>query len=256
MSLVALCEAPGTSVSTTVGLLVASSMPAGQPVVFAECDPSGGDLAGWARLYATPSWRSAVAAGDRSWSGLQSHVQHLPSGLSVLVSPSRAAEARVVVREAESRFAPMLAAMSDVAVVADCGRVVDGAPAWTRSAAFVLLLVRQAGTSAAATVARVDRAVEVAGLLHQTAGRVGLVVVGGRPYQPGEIAEMVDCDLLGVLPEDPAGAGLVAGAWTVGRGPSRSPLARAARPIAARIVESLAAGSPVAGGVRRQEVET
>jgi hypothetical protein len=256
MSLVAVCQGPGTSVSTTSGLLVASSMPAGQPVIFAECDPSGGDLTGWARLYATPSWRSAVAAGDRSWSGLQSHLQQLPSGLSVMVSPSRAAEARIVVREAESRFAPMLAAMSDVAVVADCGRVVDAAPAWTRSAQFVVLLVRQAGTSAAATVARVDRAVETAGLLQQIDGRVGLVVVGARPYRPEQIAEMVDCDLVGVLPEDPAGAGLVAGAWTVGRGVSRSPLARAARPIAARIVEALAGGLPVAGGVRRQEVET
>jgi hypothetical protein len=47
-------------------------------------------------------------------------------------------------------------------------------------------------------------------------------------------------DVFAVLPEDPAGAALAAGAWTVGRGAARSPLARAAAPVAERLVDALA----------------
>ena len=62
MTLVALCEAPGTSASTTSALALAALAPEGCPTIVLECDPSGGDLAGWAGLHGNPSWSSAVAA--------------------------------------------------------------------------------------------------------------------------------------------------------------------------------------------------
>ena len=59
----AVCEAAGTAASTTSGVVLAASVPAGQPVVFAECDPSGGDLAAWAEL----SRDAGVVDGGRCW---------------------------------------------------------------------------------------------------------------------------------------------------------------------------------------------
>ena len=252
---VALCEAAGTSVSTTSSLTVASSMPSGQAVVFAECDPSGGDLAAWADLRETPGWATAVAAGDRSWTGLRAHFQEMPSGLSVLCTPTQARMARPAVRESVARFGSLLGSMSDVVTVADCGRVGRELPAWLGPASLVLLLVRQASTSAGATVARVDRAAEVMERLGTSSERrVGLVIVGARPYDPQQLVDAIGGELFGVLPEDPIGAGLASGAWTVGRGASKSPLARAARTLAATVVETLTvSGSVVPFGGSRSE---
>src|SRR5207248_7130905 len=121
----------------------ASALPEGHPVVFAECDPSGGDVAAWAELGETRGWATAVAGGDRSWAGLSSHLQHLPSGLSVLCAPTRGRVARGVVREAAARFGRLLGSLPDVLVVADCGRLgEDPLPAWAGQASLVLLLVR------------------------------------------------------------------------------------------------------------------
>ena len=240
MSLVAVFEAAGTAASTTTSLLLAASMPVGQPVICAECDPSGGDLAAWAELRQTPGWATAVAAGDRSWNGLRTHLQQMPSGLSVLAAPSQTRVARTVVREAVGRFGALLGSMPDVLTVADCGRLGAEPPAWLEPASLLLMLVRQAPTSTGATVARVDRAAEAMDRLRPMNSRIGVVVIGARPYEPQQVIDVVGGELLGVLPEDPVGAGLAAGAWTVGRGASRSALARATRPLAATLAERLA----------------
>jgi hypothetical protein len=248
MGVVVVCEPVGTAASTTTALAVAASMPAGQPVLFAECDPTGGDVAAWAGLGETPGWATAIAAGDRSWAGLRGHVQELPSGLSMLCAPTHSHVARTVVRESAARFGGLLGAMSDVVTIADCGRVVDDPPAWARYASLVVLVVRQAASSSVgATAARVDRAAETLQRLH-TAGdvRVGLVVAGDRPYDAAEVADSVGGELLGVLPEDPIGAGLVAGAWTIGRGAARSALAKAARPLAEAVLDATRAVDPLA----------
>ena len=60
MPVVALVEAAGTSTSTTSGVALAAAAPAGWQALFAECDPSGGDLAAWAELSETPGWTTSV----------------------------------------------------------------------------------------------------------------------------------------------------------------------------------------------------
>src|SRR4051794_6817440 len=114
MPVVALGEAAGTSASTTSGVALTSAAPAGWQVLFAECDPSGGDLASWAELSDSPGWTTSVSVGDRSWPGLQAHLQELPSGLSVIVAPTRGRVARTVLRESSAWFGPLLASLSDV----------------------------------------------------------------------------------------------------------------------------------------------
>src|SRR3954463_330603 len=103
MPVVALVGAAGTATSTTSGVALAAAAPAGWQALFAECDPSGGDLAAWAELSETLGWTTSVT-GDRSWDGLRAHMQEMPSGLSVLLAPTRARVARTVVRESAVRF--------------------------------------------------------------------------------------------------------------------------------------------------------
>jgi hypothetical protein len=244
-NLVAMCEAPGTAAATTTAMAVASSFPTGQSVVLAECDGSGGDVAAWAQLREAPGWATAVTDSDRSSTALFTHVQQLPSGLRVLVAPTRPKVAGPALREAAARFGPVLASLPDVVTVADCGRTAGDPSPWLGLAALVVLLVRQS-SSAGATVARVDRAGELFERLQASNGAAGVVVVGAHPYPPAEVAAAVGGDLWGVLPEDPVGAGLVAGAWTLGRGAARCGLARAARPLAVGLLDRLSgpAGEP------------
>ena len=77
------------------------------------------------------------------------------------------------------------------------------------------------------------------------------MVVGARPYDPGEVAATVGGELFGVLAEDPIGASQVGGAWTVGRGAGRSALLRSARPVAQAITDALA--TPPGGLVAVQD---
>jgi hypothetical protein len=239
MTIVAVCSAGGSAASSTTAVVLSAMMPAGYPTLLAECDPSGGDVAAWAQLPAAPGWSTAVSGSDRSWSAIVDNAQPLPSGLRVLAAPSRASQARTAVSEAARGFAGLLAAVPDVITIADCGRVELDTPLWATSAQLTLLLVRQSVVSAPATVPRVDRTIEALGVLRRACRQVGVVLVGGAPYRSSELAAALGVELFGVLPEDTAGAALVAGGWTVGRRASRSPLAKAAGHRGARVVEAL-----------------
>ena len=112
----------------------------------------------------------------------------------------------------------------------------------------MVLLVRQAPASAAATVARVDRAGEAMDRLSRLNARVGVVVVVGRPYDPGEVATTIGGELFGVLAEDPIGAesgrrGLDGRPWS-----GRSALLRSARRLPRRSPTPLTAPGRGCGG--------
>lgn len=248
MSLVVLTGAPGNAGVTTSTVLLAALTPEGQSVAAAECDPSGGDVAGWLSSTGNPSWVTAVAGADRSWEGFARHTQALPSGQRVMLAPSRSALAAVVVNEAAERFAKMLSALSDVVVFADAGRATE-VTAWHRLANVVVVVVRQESASVYATVARIDRTIELVGRLQQAGCRLRLLVVGERPYTSGDIAGHVGVELLGSVPDDAPAAALVAGAWSIGKGPGRSRLAKAFRPIAERLVDEVTDPVGVAAGV-------
>jgi hypothetical protein len=241
MSIVALCTPAGSSGTTTTSVLLGAMAPANTAVIVAECDPSGGDIAAWAQLGIAPGWVTAVAASDRSWTGLLHHAQALPSGLQVLVAPARGTEARTTIAEAARGFAGLLTSMPDVIAFADCGRVGESAPVWASRAQLTVLLVRQSAQSAPATVAIVDRALEALDTLRGACPRVGVVLVGGEPYPAREIEAALGVPLFGALPDDRAGAGVVAGSWTLGRRAARSPLARAAATLSEQVAASLPA---------------
>lgn len=242
MTLIAVVVAPGSSGCTTTCLALAAATPTVWRPMVAEFDSSGGDVAAWAERGEQPGWSTAVAGGDRSLDGLVPHVQRLPSGVLLLAAPSRPTEAAVVVREASGRFAPLLAGLSDSIVFADCGRATTEIPHAATDAAVTVVVVRQNLLSAAVTVGRIDKAAALVGRLRGQGLPVVTVVVGDGPYGPVEIAAHLGLELVGVLPDDPTGAAAVI------KPPGRAPLARAAGPLAARLV-SLVDVPEVAVGV-------
>ena len=238
MSIVAVCTAPGTAAATTTALLLGAMAPPMPTPVVAECDPSGGDIAAWAGLTPQPGWSTAVAAPQATSSVIERQAQVLPNGPRVITASSRPAQARGPITRAAASFSSMLAAAPEVLALADCGRVDTAAPAWVGVAQLSLLLVRQAPT-AGATVARVDRAIEVLDLLSAACPRVGVVLIGRSPYPPAEVEAALGMALFATLPEDPVGAALAGGAWTIGRGAGRSALAKSAAVLARRAVEAV-----------------
>lgn len=234
MTIVAVCAAAGSSGSTTTSLLLAAL--SRRPPLLLECDPEGGDVAGWCQLSASPSWTSAVADGDRSWAAVLRHSQVLPSHLRVVTCPTRGAQARTAVWSAAAGFAPLLGGLDDVVAFADCGTVGADPPLWARAAQLTLLLVRQTPWAWQATAPRVDRAIEAIDVL-RGCRRVGVVLIGGAPYRASEIAAVLGVELFATLPEDASGAALASGAW--GRRADRSPLARGIVELLARIDEAL-----------------
>ena len=244
MTVVAVCEAAGTSASTTTSVLLGAMLPRTHPALVAECDPAGGDIAAWAQLPTAPGWSTAISGTDRNWSAIIDHTQELPSGLRVMTAPARPSQARAAVAGAASGFGGLLALMADVVTIADCGRVELDAPMWARSAHLALLVIRQATVSAQATVARVDRTIEALEVLRGTCRQVGVVLIGGSPYPASEVSSALGVELFGVLPEDAAGAGLVCGGWTLGKRAARSPLAKAAGPLGHRVVEAVYGRDP------------
>ena len=190
-------------------------------------------------LPTSPGWSTAVSGADRSGRRSTTTPSSCRPGLRVMAAPARASQAHTAVGEAARGFAGLIAAAPDVVTVADCGRVDLDAPLWATSAQLTLLLVRQSVVSAPATVPRVDRAIEALGVLRSTCRQVGVVLIGGAPYRSSEVAGALGTELFGVLPEDAAGAALVAGGWTVGKRASRSPLAKAAASLGERVVEAI-----------------
>jgi hypothetical protein len=243
VSVVAICTAGGSAAATTTTTLLAAMSPASVPTLVAECDPSGGDLAAWAQLSTSPGWSSAVSMADRSFQGLMAHAQSLPSGLRAVLAPARAGEARTVVNAAATTgFGDLLASMPEVMAFADCGRVSFESPAWVPKAQLTLLLLRQSAVSAYATAALVERTAEAFDLVSPASRQLGVVLIGTSPYSPAEVSTALGTALFGVLPEDRVGAGYVAGGWTVRRA-DRSPLAKAARGLAERVVSAVYATS-------------
>ena len=250
MSLVVVTGAPGNGGVTTSTVLLAALTPEAQAVAVAECDPSGGDIAGWVNSTGNPSWVTAVAGADRSWEGFARHTQALPSGQRVMLAPARSVRAAAAVGEAAERFGKMLSALSDVVVFADAGRATE-VTLWHRLADVVVVVVRQETGSAYATVARVDRTIELVRRLQQAGCPLRLLVIGERPYSAADVAAMAGVDLIGAVPDDAPAAGLVSGAWSIGKGPGRSRLAKAFRPISACLVDVVTDPAGVTAGLQR-----
>jgi len=230
MSLVAWIGVKGANGASTGALAVASVWPRDRKMLFAELDPAGGDLAARFALAPDPGlvqlsagFRHALSA-EEVWS----HTQTLPGGVPVLVGPASAQQGHALGHLWE-HLGPVLAALPDTDVIADCGRLEPGSPVLelVDHAAILVLAARPTLEGVAHLRARI-----VAGLPDAP---VGIVLTGERPYSAPEVEAAVGVKVIGVLPRDDRAAAMLNGEPGSPTALNRSGLVRTARDVAVAI---------------------
>jgi len=226
---------PGVT-TTALGLAAGWPMrPGGAPVVAVEADPSGGDVLGWYELPGSiglVSWAAQARSGQLSLSG---HVQRLPGGVEVVAAPVEATAARGAV-EVLAGTGAIRAAADTVTVVADVGRV----DPWSAAAPVVavcdllVILARPVPVELARVVGR------EADLTAAGRRECVLLLVGEPAWPVDRVADSVGLPVLGVMPDDPRGAALIAGRPGGRRAGGHGPLARACRQLARDLADLLA----------------
>ncbi len=226
MTLVALCSLKGSPGVTTASVGLAAGWPSSEPRVVVECDPAGGDLLGRYRLETAPGLVSlAAAARHRGEPGLVwQHTQRLPGRLPVVVGPTGADQARAALAQltqSGTRVLRRAANRAGTVVIADCGRIDPESPALSviREADVMLLLAR----------AHDDALAHVATQWHTVArwSRSPHFLLVGEGYSTDEVVRTLDINVMGRIPEDPAGAAALGGRPGRRSAPARSSLGRA-----------------------------
>lgn len=235
MSGVAVASVKASPGVTTTAVALGAAWPAGRQVSVVEADPAGGDLAARYGLAAEPSLLTlAAAARNQPASDLAArHLQHLPGGLAVLAAPASAEQAHAALGMLGSTGALLGGLGGDVLV--DAGRLDPRSAALGLVGGCELLVVcvRPALAELHHLAARVE-------VLRPVASQLALVLVGAGPYPPAEVAEALEVEVLAALPDDPAGAALLAGQAASARALGRLALVRAARGLAEVICARLA----------------
>jgi hypothetical protein len=272
--LIGMCSAKGSPGVTVSALAFTLAWP--RPVILAECDPAGGDLAagflrevrldgrGLAPLGA--SLRRGRLAADL-WGQLVDLAPGEGTALSRLVLPgltepeqARAWTAADIPggpsgwQELAALFTrlssdhPHAGDHSHIGeastgwrgdVIADCGRLAAAdRPTPVLAAADQVLLVAQPGLGSLRAAA-----VGLAELSRHGIGQVGLLLVGDGEYAPAECARQLGVRLVAALPTDPAAARVL----TQGGRSHRGRLLRAAAHTASALAASAGTGPEAAG---------
>jgi hypothetical protein len=253
MGLIAFAGGKGSPGVTTAALALAAVWP--WPVMVAECDPAGSDLAyrlhtaGGTPFQHEPSLLSLAGASRRPAPGqpaarAEAHCQMAAGGVPVLRGPLSPEQA-VGLEPYWPAIAAALAA-APVTVLADVGRLhPDNAALPVVAAADVVVLVGRASVEGLAHLR--DR-VEQAALAGRQSGSLRLVAVIVSEGTRGEQAVRHAAEVLaqtgipvrvaGWLALDTRGVEAVAG----GIRPRRSPLLRTARSVAAALLAALGTG--------------
>jgi len=233
--LFSLSGAPGVS---TLALAVAAAWPTQERAVLVEADASGGDVAAWRHLPASPGLvelAAAARAPDPDDDGvLAGCVQVLPGGLGVCPAPASADRAAGAVALLAGRPAVLTPPEGMVAVV-DVGRL---AP---RSAAARLAAAADAAVLVVADdTAHLKRARDALPGLRAGIGRLGLAVVGGT-HPRAQIVEALETPVWARIPTDPRGAAFLRGE-SGSRRAGRRPLLAGARRLAQTLTATAAVG--------------
>ena len=227
-------------VCTTTAVALASAWPASDDVVLVESDPSGGDLAAWFDIPATPSLSTVVTRVlDGAWSDVERLTRLTEAGIRLIPAPPRAGEARQAVGEAARTLVPALAALRSPVTIADTGRLrpTSAAHPFVASAAVNVVVHRQAPQSSRAAAVRLQRLAEQLEAFAATPSPLIVAIVGAAPFGVGEIeaflSDSVGANAIVGLPLDAITAAVYGGRTGVSeRRLARLPLARAARDLA------------------------
>ena len=233
---------------TTTAVALAAAWPASADVIIVEADPSGGDLAAWFDLTATPSLSTVVTqVPDGAWPAVERLTRLADSGLRLIPAPSRSLEATQAVGEAGRSLAPTLATLRSPLTIADTGRLgpAPGSHPFVVSAAVTVVVHRQSTQSSRAAAVRLQRLAEQLDSFTALPTAVVVAVVGAAPFDVGEIrsflADSVGAVTIVGLPVDELTAAVFGGRTGVSeRRLARLPLMRASRDLAVVVDELLA----------------
>jgi hypothetical protein len=254
VALISLVSAKGAPGTTTAALAMAAVWP--RPVLLADCDPAGGDVAlrmpaaGGGAVERDRGLISIAAASRRGLTGAQvrEHVQRLDGGLEILAgvrSPEQAAASAKL-------WGPLgsaLDALDGLDVLADCGRISDETNALLqlpilRSSRLVVLVTRTEATEVVHLRERAEALAEV--LRSRAVDGVPLGVLVVAPWADKRDVEGVQRVLhrdeapvtfLGHLALDPKGAEAFHG--QPAHRLERTMLVRSARALTARLAQGL-----------------
>jgi cellulose biosynthesis protein BcsQ len=255
MALISLISAKGAPGTTTAALALGAVWP--RPVLLADCDPAGGDVAlrmpgeSGEPLDRDRGLLSLAALSRRGLTGAQvrEHVQRIQGGLDVLAGV-RSPEQAIASAHLWSSLGSALDALEDVDVLADCGRL-DGEAAASvvlpvlRASRLVVLVTRP---EAAAVVHLRERIETLSVVLRSRA--VDGVPLGVLVVAPSTDRRGVDglrdvlgrgdlpVTVLGHVALDERGAAAFHGQPQ--RRLDKSMLVRSARDVATRLAEGLA----------------
>jgi MinD-like ATPase involved in chromosome partitioning or flagellar assembly len=224
---------PGCTV-TALALATAWSGERTEPLVV-EADPDGGVLAARAGLGIKPGLIELCGRARLTLTqeDVWSFAQELPGGLPVLVGHPAPEACHAALRAAGPRLAECLAALPERDAIVDVGRLRPGSPASAIvERADVLVVVARPTVEEISTVNHRAAALRDAGAV--------LVLIGERPYPPGEVAAAIGLPVVGVLADDVRGArSLATGASR--RALARTPLVRSAVELVGRLLTTMAA---------------
>ena len=227
-------------VCTTTAVALACAWRVADDVVLVECDPSGGDLAAWFDMPATPSLSTVVTRmHDGTWPDVERFTRLADTGIRLVPAPSRAGEAGQAVAESTRTLVPVLVGLRSPITIADTGGLHPSSPAhpFVASAAVNVVVHRQAPQSSRAAAVRLQRLAEQLEALAASPSTLIVAIVGAAPFDIGEIESFlvgsVGANAIVGLPVDAMTAAVYGGHTGVsGRRLARLPLARAARDLA------------------------
>lgn len=223
-------HSPGT---TALAHTIATIAGAGMLV---EADPSGGDLAVRTGLAVDPGLASLTVAARTGLTHqhLRDHVQTLPSGVEVLVSPVAVRHATSTIATVAGPLAALLHADDAAFTVVDVGRVdtADVAGPFLTVADRVLFVTGSGADDIASARSRVD-------MLRDHTRFVTVVVTGRGGFGLGAIRAALATPDIARVPWDPRAAARVSSGMAFDRWTTRSALVRAV----AQLTRTVASGS-------------
>jgi hypothetical protein len=201
--------APGVT-TTLLGLAAAWPTASGRPVLVLEADPDGGVLASRFEDLRADRTLADVAVDTRRGFDLDAVMassRQIWGGLPVVVAPPSSEHTHTALSSAAERLATGLAAVTEVDVLVDLGRLTVRSPAlpFARRAAATIFVCRPSFEAVASLSVRVP---ELAG---PTGCSPEIVTIGDRPYQPADIERVLRLPVVGALPDDARVARVLAG---------------------------------------------
>ena len=224
---------PGVT-STVLGLAATWHDATGRHVLVVEANPDGGVLAARFNGLRADRTLADVAVEVRRQFDVDTvltSAQSLWSGIPVVVSPPSAEQAASAIAASAERLAAGLAALDDLDILVDVGRLTTRSPAvpLARRAVTTVLVTRPTFDAVASLTTRV-------GELRGRGCDVEVATIGDQPYSPQDVAEAVDATLVAALPEDARASAAFAGGGGRGRRVARSLLWRTLADLAVRLV--------------------